>query len=83
MITDAVVSGREDPLGKHEMNDDTSSPKDVVDALNLTNVLLSCHHLFADFSMTKLTITMFIMTICTMYGVNNLFVNELLYFLPK
>ena len=82
-MTDAVVSGREDPLGKHEMNDGVSGPKDIVHALNLTDVLLSCHHLFADFSMTKLTITMFIITICTMHGVNNLFVNELLYFLPK
>jgi hypothetical protein len=39
--------------------------------------------MFAGASVTKLAITMISMTICTMHGVNNIFVDELLYLLHK
>jgi hypothetical protein len=39
--------------------------------------------LFAGASVTKLATTMLTMTICTMYGMNNKFVDELIYLLYK
>ena len=58
-------------------------PMDAVEDLNLTEVLLSCHPLFPGASVTKLAATMLIMIICTIHGVNNKFVDELLYLLSK
>ena len=59
------------------------APLDAAADLNLTEVLLSCHPLFMGASVTKLAATMLIMTICTIHGVNNKFVDELLYLLSK
>lgn len=70
-----------------EMDDDAAGPDDTpldaVQDLNLTDVLLSCHPLYAGASVTKLAATMLIMTICTMHGVSNKFVDELLCLLHK
>ena len=59
------------------------APLDAVQDLNLSDVLLSCHPLYAGAPVTKLAATMLIMTICTMHGVSNKFVDELLFLLHK
>ena len=61
----------------------TGTPLDVAEDLNLADVLLSCHPLFVGAFVTKLAATMLIMTICTVHGVNNKFVDELLNLLHK
>ena len=83
MMAEAAASEPGDPLGRPGTSDGATSPEDVVHALNLTDVLLSCHPLFAGSSVTKLAATILIITICTMHGVNNKFVDELLYLLHK
>ena len=59
------------------------TPLNIVQHLNLTDVLLLCHPLYAGVSVTKLAATMLIITICTMHEINNKFVDELLYLLHK
>ena len=86
----ATDNDAEEPLSPPatpEMADDGTGPGDIpmdaVEDLNLTDVLLSCHPLFPGATVTKLAATMLIMTICTIHGVNNKFVDELLYLLNK
>lgn len=56
---------------------------DAVEDLNLIVLLLSCQPLFPGASVTKLVATMLIMTICTIHGVNNKFVDGYFYLLKK
>ena len=87
MMAEATASPHGDSSGRAEMDDGTvgpdDTPLDAVQDLDLTDVLLSCHPLYAGASVTKLAATMLIMTICTMHRVNNKFVDELLYLLHK
>ena len=87
MMADAGASIPGDSPGRPEMDDAAAGPEDTpldaIQDLNLTDVLLLCHALYAGASVTKLTSTMLIKTICTMHGVNNKFVDELLYLLHK
>ena len=87
MRADAGAFAPGDSPGRLEMDDAAAGPEDtpldVVQDLDLTDVLLLWHPLYVGASVTKLAATILIMTICTMYGVNNKFVDELLYLLHK
>ena len=87
LVAEAVAAAPGDPPDTPEMDDGAAGPEDTplhaAQDLNLTDVLLSCHPLYAGASVTKLAATMLIMTICTMHGVSNKFVDELLYLLHK
>ena len=69
------------------MSKGASSPQgttlNIVEVMKLTYVLLSCHPLFAWSFIMKLIAIMFIMIICIIYGVSNIFLDELLYILNK
>ena len=81
----ASVSG--DPLGKPEMNNGATGLRDRsldhVEDLNLTDVSLLCHYLLVGAFVIKLVATMLFMTICTMHGINNKFMDSSLYLLHK
>lgn len=80
LMADVVASAPRDPFNRPEMSDGATCPEDtpldVVQDLNVINVVLLCHPLFAGASMIKLAAAMFIMIICTMHGINNKFVDE-------
>ena len=59
------------------------TPLDIVHDLNMIDVLLPYHPLFVGASVTKLATIMLLMTICTIHGINNKFMDELLYLLHK
>jgi hypothetical protein len=87
LVAETAPSEPGDPPGTPEPDDGAGGPEDtpidVVQDLNLTDILLSCHPLYAGASVTKLAATMLIMNICTMHGVSNTFVDELLHLLHK
>ena len=87
MMVEVAASAPKNLPGRPEMDDGAAgpedTPQDVVQDLNLTDVLLLCHPLYVGAFVIKLAATMLIMTICTMHGVNNKFMDKLLYLLHK